>query len=498
MFSIVSLRQGRQRRIPLRLFIIACLLLVGLLAQSTESVAAHPLGNFSVNRYSRLTLGEGTVDIFYVLDMAEVPTFQAWPQIDSDGDDVVSETERAAYEAFLVDKIVRNVELVINGRFLTLTPQTQTLTFPLGQADLHTLRLEAVFQAPLPVADAAALSIRYADHNEPDRLGWREIVIDTGDPATATADVSRALTIYPDDLLQSPLDVRELVVETAVLPTQPTSPATSLTASESRFGDAHFAALITQPENLGIGTLLIVLATAFGLGAAHALSPGHGKTIVAAYLVGSRGTAKHAVFLGLTTTITHTAGVFLFGLLVLFASRFILPEQLYPWLGVVSGLLVVWIGFSLAYSRWRSLHNQQVHEDDPGYHTHFGIGHTHTPPPTDGPLRWRSLLALGVSGGLIPCPSALVVLLSAIALGRVGFGLVLILVFSVGLAAVLTAIGLALVYAGRWFEQMPQGNGRFAFTQRLAQALPILSALFITIVGLGITAQAILQTGVIA
>ena len=253
--------------------------------------------------------------------------------------------------------------------------------------------------------------------------------------------------------------------------------------------------------------MFITLLTAFGLGAAHALTPGHGKTVVGAYLVGSRGTAKHAVFLGLTTTITHTAGVFLFGLIVLFASQFILPEQLYPWLGVTSGLLVVWIGLSLVYGRWRAMHqpahhhqhdhhhdhNHDHHHDHDhtvGYHTHFGIGHTHTHPHNED-ITWRSLLALGISGGLIPCPSALVVLLSAIALGRVALGLALITVFSLGLASVLTGIGLVLVYAGKLFQRLPGDNGRFI------QAIPVLSALFITLVGIGITFRAFLEIGLI-
>jgi len=257
-------------------------------------------------------------------------------------------------------------------------------------------------------------------------------------------------------------------------------------ADSNRFSSDRFAELITI-DNPGPGLLAGILLLAFALGAAHALTPGHGKTIVGAYLVGSRGTARHALFLGLTTTVTHTAGVFAFGLLVLFASQFIVPEQLYPWLGVLSGLLVVAIGFSLLRGRWREWRNKPGadHSQLEGYHTHFGIGHTHTP-PTGNNVSWRNLLALGVSGGLLPCPSALVLLLSAIALQKVTFGLLLIVVFSFGLASVLTGIGLALVYAGRFLARIGTGNGRFA------QALPVFSAFFITLAGLGITTQAIL------
>jgi ABC-type nickel/cobalt efflux system permease component RcnA len=267
-------------------------------------------------------------------------------------------------------------------------------------------------------------------------------------------------------------------------------PLPAATSRQDRFGQDEFAGLLATALDRP-GAILIAVLVAVGLGAAHALTPGHGKTIVGAYLVGSRGSARHALFLGLTTTVTHTAGVFAFGLLVLFASRFILPEQLYPWLGVLSGLLVVLIGFSLFRAQLRQLlglrRRGAEHEQVGGYHYHFGVGHSHTPPANDA-TSWRNLLALGVSGGLLPCPSALVLLLSAIALQRVGFGLVLIVAFSVGLASVLTGIGIVLVYAGRLFERVPVRHGG------LARALPLASALFITMAGVAITVQALIQT----
>jgi len=268
--------------------------------------------------------------------------------------------------------------------------------------------------------------------------------------------------------------------------------------------------------------MLFGLAIAFLWGAGHALTPGHGKTIVAAYLVGSRGTARHALYLGLTTTITHTAGVFALGLVTLFAAEHILPETLFPWLSLVSGLIVIWLGASLFLSRWRGLrvpaavhahrHGHHHHEHDPVHghphhhdhehghshdhdhshdHEHGPHTHTHLPPGADGsPVTWRSLLALGISGGLLPCPSALVVLLSAIALNRVAFGLALVVAFSLGLAGTLTAIGLAMVYAKRLFEQTPTATR----WMRLASAG---SALFILVAGLGLTLQALTQMGLL-
>lgn len=523
MFTRSLLRHNGRLRPSLRLF-LPMLILLSLLARPAKPAAAHPLGNFSVNRYSRLQINTNHIELFYVVDMAEIPTFQAWPSIDSNGNEAIDAAENGRFLTSQLATLTPNLELSVNGRLLPLQPHSQSLTFPPGQGDLPTLRLEATFTAPLPAGDQ--WNIAYSDRNFADRLGWREVVVQPGEgvqlpnSTAPSEDLTQALTQYPEDLLQSPLAVVSAQVEatTAALPAA-SSQTTAETAvvTTNRFSSDEFANLLTGDGQLRGTVLFVTLLTAFGLGAAHALTPGHGKTVVGAYLVGSRGTAKHAIFLGLTTTLTHTVGVFLFGLIVLFASQFILPEQLYPWLGVTSGLLVVWIGLSLVYGRWQAMHqpaqhhhhhdhdhhhnhdhshdhshdHDHHHHDHPaGYHTHFGIGHTHVYPHNEE-VSWRSLLALGISGGLIPCPSALVVLLSAIALGRVALGLALITVFSLGLASVLTGIGLLLVYAGKLFQRLPGDNGRFI------QAIPVLSALFITLVGIGITLRAFLDIGLL-
>src|SRR5262249_27067357 len=243
--------------------------------------------------------------------------------------------------------------------------------------------------------------------------------------------------------------------------------------------------------------------------ACHALTPGHGKTIVGAYLVGSRGTVRHAVFLGLVVTITHTLGVYLLGLGTLAASAWVVPERLYPWTSVLSGLLVVLVGASLVTARLAAAHGHQHHHHDhshehgpnhshdhapdhshgPG-HDHHHHGHPHSPlPPADAPVTLRSLLALGVSGGLLPCPSALVVMLGAIALHRIAFGLALIVAFSVGLAGVLTGIGVALVYARGLSGTLPLGG-------RAGRYVPVASALVISLAGMAIVLEALRQMGV--
>lgn len=235
--------------------------------------------------------------------------------------------------------------------------------------------------------------------------------------------------------------------------------------------------------------LLLLFGAAFGWGALHALSPGHGKSMVAGYLVGSRGTPRHAAILGLTVTVTHTFAVFALGLVTLFASQYILPEKLYPWLGVVSGVMVVTIGLAVMRSRflrWRIARaeaNGHAHQHD----------HSHSHAPSDQPLTMRTLLALGVAGGAVPCPSALVVLIAAISQHKIGLGMGLIFAFSLGLAATLIVVGLAVLHGGRLVARLrPERN---IFGSRLVGALPAMSASIIVLAGTLITLRAIPQVG---
>jgi len=194
-------------------------------------------------------------------------------------------------------------------------------------------------------------------------------------------------------------------------------------------------------------------------------------------------------------TATHTVAVFALGLVTLAASQYVLPEQLYPWLGVLSGLLVVAIGLTVMrsrFARWRAARAQAAPGPDAhaGHHHHEHDHHHHHP---DGPITMRSLIGLGVSGGIVPCPSALVVLIAAISQHRLGLGMVLILAFSLGLAATLTSIGVAVVFGGRLITRLrPE---RRIFGSRFAGALPALSASVIVIAGVLITSKAIPQLG---
>jgi nickel/cobalt exporter len=505
------------------------------------AVFAHPLGNFTINQYAGLQVSRDVVLIDYVLDMAEIPAFQEISTFDANGNGRADSTETTLYPTEKCTSLQPGLNLMLNRKALSLTLVSSSVEFPAGVGGLPTLRLTCEFRALLP-ASTSNLELSFYNTAFPDRIGWKEVVV-LPDGVSLRGDFSRTslsnrLTNYPQDLLTSPLEQRKASVEitSAGVPAQNSPAVETSTLSSTNRNDA-FTNLILL-EEINLSTVLLAIGISFVWGAMHALTPGHGKTIVGAYLVGSRGTLKHAVYLGLTTTITHTLGVFALGLITLFAAQYIVPEQLYPWMTFFSGLFVVGIGVNLFSSRfkssglWRQLSktragivasrssqtfvfehthaesnahshsyilnssHQHSHVHDHGHsHSHGGhhdhADHSHLPPGADGsPVTWRNLLALGVSGGLIPCPSALIVLLGAIALNKIGFGLILVLAFSFGLAAALTAIGMIFIYAGRLFERFPS-------RARIIRILPVLSALFVSLIGAAMVWKALGEMGLV-
>jgi ABC-type nickel/cobalt efflux system permease component RcnA len=235
-----------------------------------------------------------------------------------------------------------------------------------------------------------------------------------------------------------------------------------------------FLPALLHQGTLSAGSIALGCAIALVLGAMHALSPGHGKTIVAAYLVGSRGTMRHAALLGATVTFTHTASVFLLGIGTWLLSAYVMPEKIVPVLATISGLSIVLFGTWLLLKRWKKLTAR---------HHHHHHAHDHHPPEE---ISLGSLLALGASGGLAPCPSALVLLLSAIAVNRIALGLGLLVFFSLGLAGVLVAIGAAVVYGSRFIPDRESAASHGAF-----RYLPVASAALIVCVGFVMTGMAL-------
>jgi nickel/cobalt exporter len=428
------------------------LILVVAFAALAAPAGAHPLGNFSMNHIAEVSVSDGRVDVRYVLDQAEIPTFQ---------ERGVARAERVRRKRA---EVLRRLRVTADGRPLALTPRTPTLALRPGAGGLQTTRFELTLGAAV-----RARRVEVRDGTYPGRVGWRAIVARPGRgtavrssvPAT---DPTHGLTRYPKDALSSPDDIRSATLEARRGNGTVNAPGADAkgTAGGSRESGRATAgdglAGIFADASAGRGVLILLLLAAFGWGAVHALSPGHGKAMVAAYLVGTRGTARHAAALGATVTVTHTAGVLLLGVVALTLSAFILPEQLYPWLNLASGLLVVCVGAAVLRKRARRHHHHHHHPED---------------------LSTRGILAMGASAGLIPCPSALVVLLGAVAQHQLALGLVMIVAFSLGLAATLTALGIAVVHA----TKLPVPG-------RVAAALPTASAFAIVCVGVVLTVQA--------
>jgi nickel/cobalt exporter len=420
---------------------------------------AHPLGNFSINHLVTVRVSAHQIDLHYVLDQAEIPTFQ-----DRDLPGAVVLARKRA-------EVSRGLSLNVGGRGVPLRMLPRALlTHPPGQGGLPLTRVELWLTASRTAAPRGVIGIH--DGTFPDRVGWKAIVAAPGSgtavrSSVPSSDPTQGLRSYPQDALSSPLDQRDATL--IVRPgdgtvNAPNSHVDHSASTRNRSGDG-FAGIFADAA-AGKGVLLFLLLAAFGWGAIHALSPGHGKSMVAAYLIGTRGQVRDAVVLGATVTITHTIGVFALGLVTLALSQYVLPEQLYPWLNLVSGLLVVAIGLGVLRSRVKSAHHHDHH-----HHHH------------DHPAR-KSIVAMGASAGLLPCPSALVVLLAAIAQHRVALGLLMIVVFSLGLATTLTGLGVAVVGAGRVTRKL-------RVPPRVALVVPAVSALMIVLAGTILTIKAL-------
>lgn len=465
-----------------RLFFL--LIFFSLLIPDGEA-RAHPMGNFSINHYSGIEVTPKEIRVRYILDLAEIPAFQEIQEIDADRNGALSPSERERYLSNKIRALAARLVLKVGGAEKTLIPVSHQLDFPPGAGGLPTMRLSILFKAddPFPEeasgqADAAALF--YRDDNYPGRAGWKEMaaagdgVVLIGSPLPAAGGELRA---YPESSQSPPqiVEVRFLVMPEGTAHSAPPGPDRSGAGGKSFFRNDRFTALMAgTPSSTWVGGLSLLIA--FGLGTLHALSPGHGKTVVAAYLVGSRGTAWHALFLGIVVTFTHTIGVFFLGMATLYLSSYFLPERLYPWLGLFSGLTILTIGLSLFMQRWQLLRGHPLSGDEPHTHPHpHPHPHSHLPPP---PAKgsFSHLLGLGITGGIIPCPSALVVLLSAIAFHQIVFGLLLIVAFSAGLAAMLVGIGILMVYLG----SVLSGLEHFRSVSRL---LPTLSAAGVAMLG---------------
>ena len=529
--------------------IVRSLWLFAALALATPApVPAHPLGNFSISQYTAIQIERDAIALRYFIDMAEIPTFQELQSREIPADPADPRVSR--YLRDTADALKANLRLEIDGKRLALDVRSAEVIFPPGAADLPTIKIALLMAAPLASPRGGIETLWYRDDNFAARTGWKEVVAIGRSGSTVIEssapdrDRSRELSDYPTDLLDSPPQTREarvrfsrppapaVVANTPAPPPRPSPSDTSAPSEAPASGPASSAAsasvtsptettaaapvvakvnvqsvsrgaftdLITTRE-LTLSVVAVALAVAAALGAFHALEPGHGKTVVAAYLVGARGTARHAMILGLIVTASHTAGVYLLGGVTFYASQYVVPERLYPWVALASGLTIAALGLSLFWRRYAGDASEHDHHHHGAHQHHGALAHSHAPEHEHdhdhqhgghahhhhepGHVSVRQLCALGITGGIVPCPAALVVLLSALSLRRVGFGLLLIVAFSVGLAAVLIAIGMLMVYARRLVARFDESG------PLVTRWLPLTSSAVMTLLGAAIAVQAL-------
>ncbi len=547
----MSRTSGRRRRLVGASFgIIAALLLPAL-------AVAHPLGNFTINHYTGIRVEPDRILLDVVVDQAEIPTFQARLDFDTDGDGDVSESETETGRITACEELQPALDLAVDDVRQELTLTEAGLTFPPGAGGLSTMRIVCGFSATPDPALGAGSRISYADTSFGERLGWREIVvdgsgmtIDAGEPAVRTSSLSARLTAYPTNLLSQALDDTSAAFTVTpggaalaaldipdASPIDPNAPSGSPEPSASA-GAAASPPVASPGPSAGAGSvpggvttgdlpsifrtadltpliLLISVLTAAALGAGHALTPGHGKTLMAAYLVGTRGTPLHAVGLGLSVAVSHTLGIVVLAALVVGAEGVLPPDLVVKAAPVVAALSIVAIGGWMLYSelrrRWqlrRSAtahahahdggherehdhgHNDEhaAHDDEhaAGEHSHGGVSHSHLP-AAGSTISWRSLFILGLAGGLIPSTSALLILLGSIAAGRSAFGFVLVVAFGLGMALVMGGIGLVLVVARGRMDRFDTDSA----LGRVTAYVPIVAATVVFGFGLYLTFQAL-------
>ena len=523
---------AHRRRLLAALFAVA----VAMLA-SARPVAAHPLGNFTINHYAGVRIEPDRILLDVVIDEAEIPAFQSRQAIDVDGDAELSEQElRDGAQARCLELIDGLEVSVGDGEALALRLEAAGLSFPLGASGLATLRLVCVYGAPLPspIGEGGSMRIAFADTSRLDRLGWREVVV-IGDGVAVSAvegelrstSPSARLTTYPGDLLAQPLADGRVVVDVAADPSVE-APAFEVPEADPVDGEAAPPAPSAKPSAAaspetspapsgpvaavpgGIGgelptifneadltplVVLLSILTAIALGAGHALTPGHGKTLMAAYLVGTRGTSIHALGLGLSVSVSHTVGILALAGIVVGAADVLPPDLVVRTAPLIAAVSILAIGSWMLFGEWRrhGAHEHEGHEhphphgrDDVRMHSHGGIRHSHLP-AAGSTITWRSLFVLGLAGGLIPSVSALLILLGAIAAGRPTFGFVLVVAFGFGMAAVMAGIGLLMVIARTRLDRLPGGGA----LGRVREIVPLAAAVLVFGFGLYLTAQAL-------
>lgn len=452
--------------IVLSLLVTAATLIAGAPA------AAHPLGNFTINHLVKVDVERRMVRVRYVLDMAEIPTFQAMRARSASG--TMDAAQLSAWARDEVAVIAPSIEVEADGRRLVLTAALPHSTTRPGAGGLPTLYWVDDFRAALG-ADVAQIDVN--DVSFSDRIGWKDVVV------APQTEPTNELRHYPSALLGSPRNTTSvrIAITTAgprVTTTSMGDAAVSTAVQPSQIRSNALSDMLARGASNPL-TVMLTLLAAIGLGALHAAEPGHGKTLLAVSLVGARATPKQALLLAVGLTIAHTAGVLLLGAALIIAARWIVPETIYPWVTLVSGAAVATLGAGglarFVRARRAGGHTHAAGGQHHDHHHEHGE-HRHPIVGGDAPLSFRAVMLVAMSGNIAPCPAALVVMLAALALREVGYGVAVVVAFSIGLAAVLTALGIGLVRGAAWISQRP------AFDKATAYA-PLVSACVIALIG---------------
>ncbi|MGH9118137.1 MAG: sulfite exporter TauE/SafE family protein [Acidimicrobiales bacterium] len=458
------------------------LLFAGVVGVSSVSAGAHPLGNFTSNTYAGLLVVADHVAVDYVLDLAEIPTQQIQSSITT------------SFESDRCGELAAGLSFEADGAAVAVESNGGRLTMPPGLAGLSTLRLECDLVAGTgPLGNGA--EIAFVDNNLEGAVGWREVTA-VGDGMRLVGSdvpeesVSGRLTAYPEgrralDVTSASFTVSPGGAANRSQTTRTAAPSTSLEGDRQ----TRWLAGLVDDRRLTLGAGTVAVLVAMVLGTLHALAPGHGKTIMAAYIVGRKGRLRHVLGIGATVAVTHTIGVLGLGVLLTTSEAFA-GAKVYPVLGAVSGALVVVVGITLLHRlRPASGHHHHHHHPDGHDHHHDHGAHVHG---HDGDARvpgWGGLVAMGVAGGLVPAPSAVLVLLGALALGRAWFGILLVLAYGTGMAMTLLGAGIVLNRIRDWIE--PRLVGLSA--RPLPRLLPMGSALAVIGGGLLLAIRALIS-----
>jgi nickel/cobalt transporter (NicO) family protein len=453
---------------------------------SAPGASAHPLGNLTKNTATTVLVSPDGVAISAVLDLAEIPALQATQTIDErsgsdpSGSDPnsIAPAARSRYAQSTCVELAAGLHLIVNGAPVALRVASTDLTFPPGQGGLFTLRLTCALEAPASITAATGVSI--SDTNLVGSIGWREITVIGNrtviDGAVSRVSTSATLTQYPSGSPKRTLSATFTATPGGVPAVVAPVAVSGATTAQRRGSDgltARFSDLLAERQlTWSLAGLCALIA--FALGAIHSLAPGHGKTMMAAAVVSRRGTVRQVVTIGATVAATHTTGVLALGSAI-WLSQSVAPDDVLPWLTVASGALVIAVGVALAVRRLTSATTGHAHSGHThgshahGRHTHGGdthaSDHMHD---TDRPIETRWVVLMGLAGGLVPTPSALVVLLGATALGRAWFGVVLVAIYGVGMAATLLVAGVLAVRVRAWLEQRWFGATWFERAMRIA------------------------------